>query len=77
MERCLSNLIQGIGDYLTRVVGSVPIDLKITAWIHDARTSVYPRVASQVGPLYYEGQGPMSVRGVRDRPWQPYLASFL
>ena len=57
VERRLRTLIQGIGDYLMRVVGSVPIDLKITVWIHDAGTSVYPRLTSQVGPLYYEGQG--------------------
>ena len=57
VEKRLATLIKGIGNYLTRVVGSVPIDLKITARIYDTRTSVYPRVTSQVGPLYYGGQG--------------------
>ena len=49
-------LIKGIGDYLTRVVGSVPIDLKITLQVYDDKmASVYPRVT--FGPWYYEGQG--------------------
>ena len=51
----LCPLIKGIGDYLTRVVGSVPIDLKITLRIYDEITSIYPRLTS--GPWYYEGQG--------------------
>ena len=54
-EESLRTLIKGIGDYLTRVVGSVPIDLKITLRVYGEMTSVYPRVT--FGPLYYEGRG--------------------
>ena len=52
VEEPLRTLIKGIGDYLTRVVGSVPIDLKITLQIKttSARGVTF-------GPLYYEGQG--------------------
>ena len=49
-------LIMGIGDYLTRVVGSVPIGLKITLRVYDRRKSVYHSPAATLGPLYYEGQ---------------------
>ena len=55
-EKSLHTLIKGIGDYLTRVVGSVPVDLKITLQVYDDKmASVYPRVT--FGPWYYEGQG--------------------
>ena len=59
VEERLRTLIKGIGDYLMRVVGSVPIDLKITLRVYDVDqiTSVYPRVTFKLGPLYYEGQG--------------------
>ena len=51
VEKRLRTLIKRIADYLTRVVGSVPIDLKITL-------RVYSSVHSPVtfGPFYYEGQ---------------------
>ena len=51
----LRTLIRGIGDYLTRVVGSVPSHLKITLQVYDKMTSVHPRAS--FGPLYYEGPG--------------------
>ena len=54
-EECLRTLIAGIGDYLTRVVGSVPIDLKITLRSYDRRKSVY-RTPQTLGPFYYKGQ---------------------
>ena len=57
-EKCLRPLITGIGDYLTRVVGSVPIDLKITLRVYDATASEYR--TSPFGPFYYEGQEAMS-----------------
>ena len=45
-EKILCTLIEGIGDYLTRVVGSVPVDLKITLQVYDDKiASVYSRVA--------------------------------
>ena len=56
VEKSLRNLIKGIGDYLTRVVGSVPIDLKITLRVYKM-TPVYPSPVVTFGPLYYEGQG--------------------
>jgi len=52
-EKTLRFLIKRIGDYLTRVVSSVPIDLKITLRVYDGKNS--PAVT--LGPLYYEGQG--------------------
>jgi hypothetical protein len=55
-EGRLRTLITGIGDYLTRVVGSVPIDLKITLRGYDRRKSVY-RTPQTLGPFYYKGQG--------------------
>jgi len=51
VEPSLRTLIDGIGDYLTRVLGSVPIDLKITLRLQDRL--IYPGVT--FGPLYYEG----------------------
>ena len=56
VEERLRTFIKGIGDYLTRVVGSVPIDLKITLRVYDKMMSVYPSPVT-FGPLYYEGQG--------------------
>ena len=53
-EKCLRTLIKGIGDYLTRVVGSVPIDLKITLRVDDDEMESEYETA---GPFYYEGQG--------------------
>ena len=55
-EECLRTLIKGIGDYLTRVVGWVPIDLKITLRVYDRSNSEY-RTPKTLGPFYYEGQG--------------------
>ena len=55
-EECLCTLIKGVGDYLTRVVGSAPIDLKITLRGYDRRKSEY-RTFKTLGPFYYEGQG--------------------
>ena len=54
VEERLRTLVKGIGDYLTRVVGSVPNDLKITLQVYGRMTSVYPSVT--FGPLCYEGQ---------------------
>ena len=54
VEEGLRPLIKGIGDYLTRVVGSVPIDLKITLQVY--AHEVYPSPVV-FGPLYYQGQG--------------------
>jgi len=56
VEESLRTLIKGIGDYLTRVVGSVPIDLKITLQVYSKMTSEYPSPVT-FGPFYYEGQG--------------------
>ena len=56
LEECLRTLITGIGDYLTRVVGSVPIDLKITLQVYHEMASKY-RTPQALGPFYYEGQG--------------------
>ena len=56
-EECLRTLIKGIGDYLTRVVGSVPIDLKITVEVYD---EMGYRILETFGPFYYEGQEAMS-----------------
>ena len=53
--KALRTLIEGIGDYLTRVVGSVPIDLKITLRVR--KTLALPSPVTVIGPLYYEGQG--------------------
>ena len=53
VEKGLCTLIKGLGDYLTRVVGSVPIDLKITLRVYDD----IHRCPVTVGPLHYEGQG--------------------
>ena len=59
-EKYLRFLIKGIGDYLTRVVCSVPIDLKITLRVYaNRRKSVY-RTPKTLGPFYYEGQEAMS-----------------
>ena len=55
----LRTLIMGIGDYLMRVAGSVPIDLKITVRVYDATASEY-RTPQTIGPFYYEGQEAMS-----------------
>jgi len=52
-DESLRTLIKGIGDYLMRVVGSLPIDLKITLQVYNEKTSVYPRPLT-VGPLYYD-----------------------
>ena len=52
VEERLRILIKGIGDYLTRVVGSVPVDLKITLQVYCDATSGVP-----FGPFYYEGEG--------------------
>ena len=60
LEKCLRALIKRIGDYLTRVVGSVPIDLKITLQVHDERPSEYRTTPETIGPFYYEGQEAMS-----------------
>ena len=58
VENRLRTLIKGIGDYLTRVAGSVPIDLKITLRVYSKlMTSEYPSPRVTFGPLYYEGQG--------------------
>ena len=58
VEKSLRTLIKRIGDYLTRVVGSVPIDLKITLQVYSKVTPVYPpSPVVTFGPLYYEGQG--------------------
>ena len=51
-EKSLRTLIKGIGDYLMRVVGSVPTDLGITMQVYDKV------ISATFGPLYYEGQGP-------------------
>ena len=56
VEKCLRTLMKGIGSYLTGVIGSVPIDLKITLRVYDETASVYPSPMTY-GPLYYEGQG--------------------
>ena len=57
-EECLRTLITGIGDYLTRVVGSVPIDLKITLRVtYDRLTLGYRTPSETFGPFYYKGQG--------------------
>ena len=56
LAECLRTLITAIGDYLTRVVGSVPIDLKITLRVYDRSNSEY-RTPKTLGPFYYEGQG--------------------
>ena len=53
MEESLRTLIKGMGDYLTRVVGSVPIDLRITLRVYDETTSAYGGPMT-VGPLYYD-----------------------
>jgi len=55
VEKRLRTLIKGIGDYLRRVVGSVPIDLKITLQVYGEGKSAY--CPGTFGPLYYEGQG--------------------
>ena len=52
VKRRLRTLIEGIGDYLTRVVGSVPIDLKITLRVYHEPVYGSPGVVT-VGPLYY------------------------
>ena len=57
LDESLRTSIKGIGDYLTRVVGSVPIDLNITLQVYDKMSSVYPSPVTSYGPLYYEGQG--------------------
>ena len=49
-EKGLRTLIKGIGDYLTRVVGSVPIDLKITLRAYD---DYHIHGPVTVGPLHY------------------------
>jgi len=49
-EEGLRTLIKGIGDYLMKVVGSVPIDLKVTMKVYGVPEDIY-------GPFYYEGQG--------------------
>ena len=56
LEESLRTLIKGIGDYLTRVVGSVPINLTITLRVYDDRASEdrFPFPVT-VGPLHYEG----------------------
>ena len=59
LEGTLCTLITGIGDYLTRVVGSVPIDLKITLQVYHEMASEYR--TRTFGPFYYEGQGTGSV----------------
>ena len=56
-EESLHAFIKGIGDYLTRVVGSVPIDLRITLRVYNKTGSVYPSPAKTFGPMYYGGQG--------------------
>ena len=65
-EESLRTLITGIGDYLTRVVGSVPIDLKITLRVtHDPTPLQFTYdewgwqydIPETIGPFYYEGQG--------------------
>ena len=56
-EESLRTLIKGIGDYLMRVVGSVPIDLKITLQVYD------DEMISGFGPLYYEGKDRQCLRG--------------
>ena len=55
-EGRLRTLITGIGDYLTRVVGSVPIDLKITLQVYDEMDY---RTLETFGPFYYTGQEAM------------------
>ena len=55
-EEELRTLMKGIGDYLTSVVCSVPIDLKVTLRVYDRRESVYHSPTATLGPLYYEGQ---------------------
>ena len=56
-EERLRTSIKGIGDYLTMVVGSVPIDLKITLRVtYDGWGWGY-HTPDTVGPFYYEGQG--------------------
>ena len=50
-EESLPPLINGIGDYLMKVLGSVPIGLKITLRVHDE--SRYPNPVI-FGPVYYE-----------------------
>ena len=52
LEKGLRTLIKGIGDYLTRVIGSVPIDLKIALRVYDETEDGSFRVVT-VGPLYY------------------------
>ena len=57
-EKYLRPLITGIGNYLTRVVGSVPIDLKITLRVtYDRLTLRYRTPSETFGPFYYKGQG--------------------
>jgi len=56
VEKRLRTFIEGIGDYLTRVVGSVPIDLKTTLRVYDKTTSAYYPSPVTFGPMYYEGQ---------------------
>src|SRR5271168_3679713 len=58
VEEGLRTLLKGIGVYLWRVVGSVPIDLKITLQVYDKSTSesVFDPSPVTFGPLYYEGQ---------------------
>jgi hypothetical protein len=55
VDESLRTLIKGIGDYLTRVVGSVPIGLNITLRFYGHR--IHPIASVTYGPLYYEGQG--------------------
>ena len=55
-EERLHTLIKGIGDYLMRVVGSVPIDLKITLEVYDEMDY---RTLETFGPFYYTGQEAM------------------
>ena len=44
----LRTFIKGIGNYLARVVGLVPVDLKVTM-------QVYDEMAYTCGPMYFEG----------------------
>ena len=63
-EKCLctlNSLITGIGDYLMRVVGSVPVDLKITLQVYDEMGWEYSYHRNTFGPFYYKGQGTSNV----------------
>ena len=50
-EECLRTFIKRIGDYLTRVVGLVPINLKITLQVYH---EMEYRTPETFGPFYYE-----------------------